>query len=388
MQTCNGLFFVAALVALYIAFWWIGHPVLGILAVAFLGSNPFQLYEVYRNENVFGSMITSATLALALHLPLLGFRRPRRWYTWAVPIATAAVLATMRQLRPEPKLLLLAAAACYLTMGGTRWRTRIALVAVLAVSFLGLSKAWDAWFEMKYQQARKVVVKAGGHPYPGPRELYHMAWHNIWCGLGDFDTKYGYAWNDVAAARYAYPILEKEYGLDLPEWDGQALVYYDAHWDEAGKYYKTPYEMPHYGEVVRDKVLHDITHDPLWYLGILGQRAWRILSRTTPLRLTTRFVQVGLPIHGLVAVPVLLLLVWDRRWAFVKLLCFTFPLSLTPLLVYSDRGTTYAAVYHLIAAALIIAGLVELVLHRRQRTGRRAMPVSSVQSGRSPSRTS
>ena len=56
-------------------------------------------------------------------------------------------------------------------------------------------------------------------------------------------------------------------------------------WDAAGKYYRTPYELPHYEEVIRDKVLGDIRRDPVWYLGILWKRAGRILTETSPVRL-------------------------------------------------------------------------------------------------------
>ena len=37
----------------------------------------------------------------------------------------------------------------------------------------------------------------------------------MWCGLGDFDRKYGYVWSDVGAFRWAWPILQRS-GFQLP----------------------------------------------------------------------------------------------------------------------------------------------------------------------------
>lgn len=364
VRACHGIVFVLALEALFVAFWWARRTLLGILLVAFLGSNPFQLLEVYGRENIFGWPITTAAIVLALHVPFLfGERRPGRLATWGAPVATGLLLATVRQVRPEPVVLILSALGLYATASALRWRVRLALVALLAASFGGASKAWEAHFARKYDQALEVVTAAGGHPYTGPRMGYNTPWDNIWEGLGDFDTKYGYAWSDAAAVAHARPVLLEKYGEEVAG---------DGYWDDAKKYYKWPLETPHYNDVLRSKVLRDITHDPLWYLGILAQRAWRILTQTTPLRLAWGTVWVSLPMHGLLALPVLCLLAWARAWGLLKLVGFFVPLSLVALLVYSGKGMCYYSCYHVGVAAVVCALLFEGVLWaykwwRRQR---------------------
>jgi len=355
----HAIAWVAALMALFVAFWWVGQPVLGALLVVLLGSNPFQLHEVCGNENVFGWQITTAVWLLALHVPVLGLRETPRRFLWVVPVLSGLVVATVRQVRPEPVAMLLPALVCCGSVPRVRWRVRGALVGVLLVSFVVGSKGWQTYFGLKREQAHRRVAAVGGHPYPGPRHRYHMAWHSIWCGLGDFDRKHGYVWNDVVAARYARPILEQKHGLELPPWDGKSLVYENAFWDHAGKYYKTPYEVPHYGEVLRAKVLHDVLHDPLWYLGILARRAWRVLCETSPVRLALGRRWLELPMHGLVAIAVLALLLWRRCWPLAKVLCFSVPLSLTALLVYSGHGMCLYSCYHVLAAALVCAVALE-----------------------------
>ncbi|MFP4056582.1 MAG: hypothetical protein ACLF0G_06915 [Candidatus Brocadiia bacterium] len=363
--------FVLALEGLFFAFWWAGQPLLGAFAVLFLGANPFQLFEVYAHENVFGWPITAAVALLALHVPVLGWREPSRRATWALAVLAGLLVATFRQVRPEVVALLLSAGTVYLTVPRRRWPMRLALVALLAGAFVAGSWGWRRYFDHKFAQAQEAVRGAGGHPFPGPRRTYHLLWHPVWCGLGDFDETHGYVWNDVAAVAYARPILADRYGLELPPWDGRSLVYEHSFWDEAGHYYKTPYEMPHYEDVLRRKVLGDIARDPLWYLGILGRRAWRVLCETTPPRIAVGAWWASLPFHGLAALAVLAVALWARAWAVAKAVLFVAPLSFTALFIYSGGGTPYYSCYHLLAAAALGAWLVELLLWAGS-AGRRA----------------
>jgi hypothetical protein len=375
VRPCHALFFTFALVALFASFWWVRHTVFGLLTVFFLGSHPFQLCEVYAHENVFGWPISTAVLVLAMHLPLLGMRKPPRWYVWAVPVLTGALLATIRQVRTEPVMVIIPAGLSYLVIAGARWRTRLALVGILALGFVLGSRAWESYFDYKFEQARQAVEAAGGHPYSAPRDLHHMRWHPIWIGLGDFDRKYGYAWDDRIAAAYAFPILRDRYGVKLPKWDGRSYVC-DEYWDEAKKYYKTPYELPHYAEVIRDKVIHDITHDPVWYLGILLRRAWRVATQTPPVRLALGRWHLTLPMHGLLFLPLVTLLAIGRSWMLLKTCCFTLSLALPALVVYSGRGMCYYSCHHVLAAALLGAWALEGVLWwmEKRGVGKRSKP--------------
>ena len=90
-----------------------------------------------------------------------------------------------------------------------RRRVRLALAAVLLASFFGASKAWECYFARLFDRAFATVKAAGAHPYTGPRQHYHMGWHSVWCGLGDFAQDRGYDWDDNAAKDYARPTLEE-----------------------------------------------------------------------------------------------------------------------------------------------------------------------------------
>jgi hypothetical protein len=247
--------------------------------------------------------------------------------------------------------------------GVITWRTRVLTIAALIAStWLGV-RAWDAYFDRKFEQAAQTVAAAGGHVLNNRADHYHVFWHPIWCGLGDFDTTHGHAWDDAAAIAYAQPVINARYHQELPWWWGvkgkdQGERTADDYLDGARLYYRLPYLEPHYDEVLREKVLTDIRQDPSWFAGILARRIVRVFSETTRPQIsfsTTR--TLPLPFAAVLVLPLALAGVWARRWTDLKILAFSFATSLPALLVYSGRGMTYYSVYHLCALALV-AGMV------------------------------
>jgi hypothetical protein len=342
--------FTLALIALFGAFWWVRDPVLGAASVALLGSNPFQLQVVHAQENVFGWTLTTAIFALALAVPIF-WRRPGR-FGWVLAALTGVLLATVRQIRPEPVTMFASAAAACLVFAPASWRRRLVLTAALGAAFVGAGMAWRAYFDHKFEEARAVVAAAGGTVYSGPRELHHGFWHPFWCGLGDFDDKYGYAWSDQAARHYATPIVRERYAArGLPPPDDRVLQ-----WE------------PAYNEVLKEKVLHDIRSDPAWYLGILVRRVGRVLTWTTPVRLSFGGGWVTLPWNGPATVLLVVLLAASGSWRLLQAVVFPLGTSLTAVLVFSGTvpGQTYTGWFHVVGAAIVLAGVVSVVAEWRR----------------------
>lgn len=375
MLHANALGFTVALLALFAAFWYVEQTTLGAILVLLMGSNPFQVNEVYANNNVFGWPITLTLLMLALHVPLMARRLHRPGAIAALALLSGIVLGTLRHVRTEPVLVAAAVAGVYLTATQLRLRVRLALVLLLGVAFVATTSGWTAFFEAKYREAYRVVKAAGGHLYEGPRHFHHFFWHALSCGLGDFDHKYGYRWSDTRAISLAWPILQHRYNYQLTgypplEPDFSHLLTFGAYWDSGRQYAQTPFEIPEYIEIVRNKFIADVVHDPLWYASILAQRLERILAQSTPPSLALgNGWSVSLPgrrLWGYLAVAVALILLRRRAWFALKLIGFTAPLAGTALLAYSDGGTTLYSVAHLVALAIAAAAAVHAVRHRRR----------------------
>jgi tetratricopeptide (TPR) repeat protein len=376
MLHANALAFTLALLVLFAGFWAVDHTLLGLLLTLLIGSNPFQVHEVYANNNVFGWPITIAVLMLGLHLPFMRDRPPRIAVALLIAVVSGLLLGTLRQIRTEPVLVAASVAGVYLTVSRMRWWLRLALVVLLGGAFSLASIGWADYFEAKYREARRVVAAAGGHTYDGPRHSYHFIWHAVWCGLGDFDAKYGYQWSDLSAIRYAWPILQRRgfeaRGYPPVEPDPLDSLTLGVYWDKGGQYARTPFETREYTDVAREKVLADVVRDPLWYASILGRRIVRVLTESTPPSLAfgngQSFSLVSTPsqaIWGLLTIVLTVRLLFARDWFHLKLLAFTLPLTATAVLVYSGGGTVYYSILHLVAVAVIAAVSWERLVERR-----------------------
>jgi hypothetical protein len=355
--------FVLALMGLYLSFWWIGRPFLGAGAVALLSSHPAQLYEVYVRDNIFGWTVTSAIVTLALCLPIMDGRGPRRWPTsrrWtdlgipggllALAVAAGLFLGTVRHIRTEAALIVVSALGVCLLAAGLHWKRRLILTGAVLASYLGASALWTAYFRHKIARTHALVQASGGFPHPDALSpvMHHYVWFPIWCGLGDYGQDRGFYWLDNRAHAYVKRVLKEKYNLEYPTWYEHAWVLPGQFLDEKRRYPKLPYSVPHYFEIIRDNVLGEIRADPLWYLGVLAKRGKAILTEMPEVKVALGpQYRLWLPSPWFLYPALLLLMLVTRNRFSWQLLCFTLPLSVPALLIYSKGGMIYTSTYYL-----------------------------------------
>ena len=377
--------FIVALCALFAAFWNVRRPWLGAALTLLVGSHPFQLYEVHRNDNVFGWTVTVATIVLALHVPLLTARRPTVRQAFVRALVTGALIGAIRLIRSEPAAIAVAPLLLYAGLtfarelaGRKLWLTRGALVATLLAAYVATNGAGVRYLSYKHEQARAYLARVGGHPFPGPVRMFHDFWHPVFIGLGDFDTKNGHRWEDTSALIYAAPILVAR-GIKVPtpflaeEDVGQLEP--GNYFDDAHVYKRIPYGMEEYADVVRDKVISEIREDPMWYAGILYHRVKRTLSETNPVRISMPFGWATIPqINGLWLLPAVLTFLFARARFFLRMALFTLPTSATAIAIYSGGGLEGHGIAHLVLTAELcaVAVVVGKLVWRRCRTLLRA----------------
>lgn len=355
IRFAHQIVFIFALILLFLCFWARSHRLLGILLVAFLGSNPFQLYEVYANQNIFSWPITLIVILLAVHIPLLDDKPKHPLFLWISPILSGIILACAKQIRSEPTVILFSVILCYLFITNMSLRIKWCLVILCLSSYWTVSHICADYFRAKIRQADQIVIAHGGEPYLGPRDSYHMLWHAIWCGLGDFDQTHGYIWKDSAAALAAAPRLKRDFNITLPNLAhfSDSRIPPTKFWDKNQHYYKTPYETPHYNEVLRKQVLADIGKDPLWYLVIIFKRLVAAVSQVPPVRLSLATTWIQFPYHWLITFLLIIYFVWRKCWFYLKLLVFFIPLSIPAVMIYSGGGMTYYGCLNIITWVLI-----------------------------------
>jgi len=335
----NSLCFLIAILALFYSLTKAGYPVLALIMSLAFSLTPFYMYEVYRNKNIFTLLAVVFIFGTSLNLKFL-LKNDRNKWDFLIPVASGLIISFFNEIRGEIKVVLFSVLALYLLSQKLSWIVRVLYMLLLLSSFVGTKQVLRHYFDRKFEQTAEVVKKAGGHVYTGDRSGSHTFWHPVFCGLGDFDTKYGYKWEDRVAYTYAIPVLQSKYHINLP-YSGK--YHFDAWYDKDSLYYIKFEEFPEYEEIMKDKVLSDIKQDPLWFLSILAKRAERILNKTLPF-----------PWAGWFVFPLTGILWWKRNWFLIKLILISLPLSLTPLMIYSGGNSTFNSVFPLITVSIIL----------------------------------
>jgi hypothetical protein len=335
---------IIALMAVWTAFWVVRLEILGLFAVALLGSNPFQLFAAFREDDYFSFIISSQLIVFALCLPVIVSSRQPRPQHWMIAVACGLVVGTATALRSEAAAILVSALAAFALMPRLSWRTRLA-GPVIVVAVMGLTlTAWGSYFRAKSEAASAVVHGLGGPPATDWGLMHSdTIWFSVWGGLGDFDDRYGHLFDDRVMHAKMAAIAARE-------------------------------DRPSGFHLLRDDIVRHAVSDPLWLTRIMALRFWRCLTDNTPPSLAAAGIQMPLPLHGWpFALAVLALaagLALARHWPLLKLLAFLVPGG-GPLFVMADYGIQYYATYHLLAAALLLAVIVEvaLVASRRRNIG-------------------
>jgi len=336
----NAIVFVLAQLILFSGFFFNKKGILGAFIVVVTMFTPYFIYEIYVNQNIFGLLGSTFMITLGLLFPFL-FRREKKSLIYIIfsIVISGILIGLMSEMRGE--IIVVAASAILIVLfSKERKFLKVIFLLLFIFSLFETKNRIRTYFDKKFDATYKLVVKYGGHPYSGKRIKQHRFWHPVFCGLGDFDKKYGYKWNDKVAYNYAIPVLKEKYGLDL-KYSGK--YYLDQYYDKDSLYYVKFDEIDEYEEVVKEKVLLDIKNDPLWYLKILFFRLIRILHVTAP------FYWLGIPF-----LIILFIFIKERQYELLLLLVSSLPLSLTPFLIYSGGNATLNSFFPEITLGIIL----------------------------------
>lgn len=343
----NALFFLFGLLSVFRGFYKIGKPLMGSLLVVALLSTPYFHYEVFQNQNIFALQASIFFCCMGIMLPFYNTQKSNLKILISIS-SCALLIAFGSEIRNEISILMLSCVLFILVMQNLRVWNKLIFISVALIFFWIGKQTIKFYFDSKYNETALLVAKHGGHVYNGKRIDGHKIWHPIFCGLGDFDTKYGYEWKDEIAYKYAVPILNHDYHLNI-NYSGK--LYTDNFYDSSKIYYQKFDEIPEYEHVVKSKVIHDITSDPLWYLNILWNRIIAICSTTLPF-----------PYLGFLALTCIYFFIKNKKWFYINLLLISLPLSITSLVIYSGRGATYNSMFGYFILVFVVYDLIQDLL--------------------------
>lgn len=344
----NVLFFLCGSIVLFLGSCRADLQRAGVVFVGLVNLTPFFWYEVHSRENIFG--LQASLYMIVTGLLVAGLVKRTSPIRWCISVAIgAAAIAFGAELRNE----VVSVMACLLAMvlfADRAWWMKGLGIAVAILVFIGGRSMIRAHFDRSWDAAYALVVKHGGHPYTGDRIPGHKFWHPMFCGLGDFGSDKGYAWDDRVAYHYATPILNERYAMDL-RYSG--AYHTDNYYDADSLYYVKFDEIQAYEDLMKEKVTGDTSADPAWYMGILLQRVLRTLTVTLPFKFA-----------GWLLFPALWL-AWHRK-AFVHLILIgaALPLSATPILIHSGFGATYVSLFAYPAVVYLLLLVMERMAKR------------------------
>ncbi|MEY2828304.1 MAG: hypothetical protein RIQ33_162 [Bacteroidota bacterium] len=341
----NALFFVIALMILYIGFYKINQPLLGFIIVLLINYCPYFIFEIYCNKNIFGLLGSTFFIILGLNLTTLYGIEKRLKKQILFALISSIIIGFNVEIRNEISIVLASLLLIILFSIELNLLRKTLLITIILVSFFATKNSIEFYFTKKINESYQLVKTKKGHLYTGPYISGHQFWHPMVCGLGDFDTKYGFKWDDRVAYNYAMPILQKKYKLPL-HYSNKFVL--DDCYDNEKFYHKKFDEIPEYEETMKEKILSTVKSDPLWYFEILLKRILSTLSITLPF-----------PFIGWLIFPVAYYLYRRSKWDYCKLIIISLPLSFTPIIIFSGAYTTYNGVFGFILISLIIIELYQ-----------------------------
>jgi hypothetical protein len=358
----NYLLFTLALIMLFIAFWNLRKPLLGLMMVIVIGFSPFMIYEIYNNNNVFGLMVTYVMILLALHLPYLFNRVNNKLYL--IACLTGVLAAIMNNIRAESLAIVASCILVYLLNNSASILKRIIPVVLLLLCFFITNKTIQAHFANKFNETKALVVKAGAVPFEGGKTMVHPFWHPIYCGLGDYDKKYGCVLHDTAVYNYVLPILRKKTGQAL-KYPGKTVYEMAEYYDADSLYYKKAETIEGFDEIVKKRFIEMISNDPIWYGNILMKRIGDFFLNLSPIGITLNEKVIEIPFSGIIVLILMVLLLFYRAFNWLKMIIFTMPLGVSVILIYSAYNSSYQSIFHLITFAIFVYVLSGFFKHRK-----------------------
>lgn len=345
MRTGHFIWFTLGLILVLTGFWYLDMPLMGLLTALLCGSDPFQVWEVYHqgSATIFPTVISTGLVGTGLCLLLMSpaFARYRR-LTLVLLAVAGAVAALQYEIRLEGVGVFFGALFALVFLFPHTLARRIGYLAFVAVVAIVVSSGMNRYFDAKLRKADEIVKSYGGSPAGTTNAYYATQWWALWSGLGDFDEKYGFLVDDRAGLSYYY-------GHDTTVNSERAM---------------------------RADVIRTVTHDPLWFAGIIARRVKRVFVDNTPYRVGYGTHYVDLPVSSrlVTALWALLLLASVATQGKAKLGLFILPASvgMVSLGQLADYGLQFYCIVHLFVFAYVACVLLDVIVGAMRWTATRS----------------
>ena len=348
----NQILWIFSLMMIFTSLWFCQQRLFSIILILIVGSNPYQLNEVYAREDIFCWILSVGLIVTAFFIPLLTKKFNRNTnYLLCICTLTGMLLGLARIFRQDP-LGIVISVVCFLILT-KQFNKKHKLIAMLllcagmktlcylpnAVSYINTGN-WS-YYEWDYFQ------KFEGSFFP------------IYGGVGDFDEKYSIVWDDLVMHEKARKLYH----------DSVQVNDSDEH-------------SPGFNDPLIKELIYHIFTDPLWYLDILAHRICRVMFENVPIGISlSNSFWILLP-KGFVTFGCLLFFlagtIYFKEYFYLKLSAFTVFIGTTPLLIFSGANNHFYFITNHFIVSICIIFLFKIIVKSTKKLQRNKLLKASL----------
>lgn len=207
LKTFNIIFFNLALLLTMLAFFSKKKYLLGTIFCYLISSNPFQIYEVYHNENIFGNFISISLILSSFYIFITKFDKNKYYFYHVALYSLLSVFVIVFFIFIRSSFIVfifpLLISFFFLKLDLAK---KIFNIILSIIFFVSLNFTFQNIVDTKLDKTKNILLEKNGRYLDVPLQ-FHERYFPIYIGLNEFKTKLNFGfWHDDEGNA----VLEKE----------------------------------------------------------------------------------------------------------------------------------------------------------------------------------
>ena len=356
LKVFNIIFFNFSLILLFVGFYMNKKKELGLIFCFLLMSNPFQVFEVYKHENIFGLMISITLLMGSFFLILKSLERNKRFILFLIIyIVLLAIILNFFYYVRSNVLIFIFPFIISIFFFKTKIYSKI-ISTVFLIFFLSTTNyLFSNFIDNKINKTKNLIKSLDGK-YLDVSYQVHERFFPLYVGLGEYKNNLNIGfWDDYVGNDF---ILESE-NIDV-----SIIMSKKSH----NSYNLHPVGfVDNFDEYFKDEIFRILKTDSTFFFKLLFNRISTSLNNLTPI--TFNFVIGNLYIENVLISKMLLLIYffiliyWIKKKKMIEIyLSILFSTSLIYSVLFPPTlGLSYYIISHILFFSFLLFQIYKLI---------------------------
>lgn len=273
LKTFNIIFFNFALLLTMLAFFSKKKYLLGTIFCYLISSNPFQIYEVYHNENIFGNFISISLILSSFYIFITKFDKNKYYFYHVVLYSLLSVFVIVFFIFIRSSFIVFIfpflISFFFLKLDLTK---KIFNIIFSIIFFVSLNFTFQNIVDTKLDKTKNILLEKNGRYLDVPLQ-FHERYFPIYIGLNEFKTKLNFGfWHDDEGNA----VLEKENFVVTDIMSKKSNNGYNLH---------PVNEIEGYDEYFKNEIIRIVKQDYYLVPNLIYNRINYSLNNLTPVQL-------------------------------------------------------------------------------------------------------